>query len=173
MYDREVSNKAILIASVVIVLAAVGGYTISRSTHDKPANSSTASPNAEASNDENNLDLSGQQLTTIPDSALSRSSLTILNLSNNQLVTLPSSITKLANLELLNVENNRLESLPPEIGQLKNLKTADFSNNRLTSLPAELGNLKQLGQLNLSGYKGPSSDIDNLRAQLPDTDIKY
>jgi Leucine-rich repeat (LRR) protein len=85
---------------------------------------------------------------------------------------LPSSIGSMVNLEEFNVENNRLQSLPSEIGRLKNLKSANFSNNRLESLPAELGNLKNLKTLNLGDYKGSPSDIEQLKAKLPNTDIK-
>jgi Leucine-rich repeat (LRR) protein len=75
-------------------------------------------------------------------------------------------------LETLNVENNRLENLPPEIGQLNKLVVLDISNNRLSSLPAELANLTQLRTLKLSGYKGAPSDIEQLKAKLPNTDIQ-
>ncbi len=69
-------------------------------------------------------------------------------------------------------KNNRLESLPAEIGQLKNLETADFGNNRLKTLPPQLGDLSGLKMLNLSGYNGPASDVDQIKAKLSGTEVK-
>ena len=158
-------NKKLIAVLIIVVLLAFGaGYFISR-----PHNSS--------SNDQNNsigktVNLSGQQLTTLPESVLNQTNITNLNLSNNQLVTLPAGIGKLINLQVLNVENNRLVSLPTEIGKLKHLTSADFSNNRLMGLPPQLGNLTQLKFLNLTGYKSSPRDIEQLRIMLPNTQIK-
>jgi len=159
----------IVVASLVIVFGA--GYSINKTKKEEvPSSAQTATtPPSTAGK---SIDLSGQQLTTIPESILSQTNITSLNLSNNQLTTLPAGIERLTNLEVLNVENNRLESLPSEIGQLKKLKSADFSNNRLMSLPQELGALTQLESLNLDGYKGPSSDTTQLKSKLPNTSIE-
>lgn len=138
------------------------------SNESPPPDQSTSTP---VSSNNKSVDLSGKQLTALPESLLSQTSVTSLNLSNNQLTNL-NGIEKLVNLETLNVENNRLESLPAGIGQLKKLKNADFSNNRLTSLPAELGSLTQLSTLNLGDYKGAASDIELLQTKLPNTEIK-
>ncbi len=45
----------------------------------------------------------------------------ILDLSDNQLATLPNEIGKLENLEKLNLVNNQLAVLVQEIGTLQNL----------------------------------------------------
>ena len=155
---------------ILIVLVASGtGYHITRQNDNKTApQNSNNTPDGTSKT----LDLSGQQLTTIPESVLDQIDITSLNLSNNQLVTLPPGIGKMTNLKVLNVENNRLVTLPVEIGQLKNLTSADFSNNRLASLPPELGTLTQLKSLNLDGYKSSQSDIDELKVKLPNTEIR-
>ena len=168
------TKKTTVLIIALLVLAAFGtGYFIHKTSGTVPASdqrSQTTTPRQESTG--TTVDLSGQQLTAIPESVLSRTDITSLNLSNNQLTTLPAGIEKLTNLEVLNIENNRLESLPAEIGLLKKLRVADFSNNRLTSLPAELGNLTGLQSLNLNGYKSSPNDIDQLRAKLPNTEIK-
>ncbi len=163
-------NKSITVAAVILffIIAFGTGLYLSQ---DRGMNQNSQSTSVPVSTSKS-LDMSGKQLTEVPVDVLNQTEITSLNLSNNQLTTLPSGIQKLQNLEILNIENNRLVSLPPEIGQLQKLKTLDLSNNRLESLPPELGNLTQLKTLNLGNYKGPQSDIEQLRTKLPNTEIR-
>lgn len=167
------TNKNIVVGCVIVVLIVFGtGYVISNSSDtDKDATKPSSTPTSQ-NNSGKSVDLSGQQLTAIPESILSQQDITSLNLSNNQLTTLPEGIRNLKNLEILNLENNRLESITEAIGELKNLQSADFSNNRLAGLPSTLANLSQLQSLNLDGYKGNRSDIETLKSKLPNTEIK-
>ena len=70
--------------------------------------------------------------------------LQVLNLSNNQLQSLPAEIGNLHNLQKLDLSNNQLQSLAAEIGNLCNLKELNLSNNQLQTLPAKIGNLHNL-----------------------------
>ena len=72
-----------------------------------------------------------------------------LNLSVNNLTSLPPEISNLKNLETLFLANNKLEQLPPQIGKLTNLKYLYLGYNKLTSLPESIGNLKKLEYLSL------------------------
>ena len=72
------------------------------------------------------LDLSNNQLTTLPESIGNLKTLWFLNLSNNQLTTLPESLSKLVWLFSLNIANNKLESLPTFIRNFRNLKFIDI-----------------------------------------------
>lgn len=166
--------KKIILIILAISAAFATGYLISRQNGDKPESSvaQTSNNTSNSSIDTKILDLSGQGLTALPDSVLSRTDVTHLNLSNNQLTSLPAEIGKLTNLKSLNVENNRLISLPPEIGQLTNLEEADFGNNRLENLPVELGNLTQLKTLNLSGYNSSADDFKEIKSKLTNTQVK-
>lgn len=157
-------NK-ILITLVVLVALGLGYMMASLSSPTTSTNQPSVSGVT--------LDLSGQQLSSLPTGLTNRNDIKILNLSNNQLTSLPPEIGNMTNLEELNVENNRLVSLPPEIGKLIKLKRADFSNNRLTSLPLELGNLSGLVFLNLSGYDSSSSDAMQIKAKLSNTEVKF
>ncbi len=163
-------NIVIVVAGLMVFAFGVG-YAFNKSS-DNQTTVSTQKSDSSNNTSGKSVDLSGKQLTTIPESVLNQTDITSLNLSNNQLVTLPSEIGKLVNLGVLNVENNRLESLPPEVGQLVKLKSADFSNNRILTLPTELGTLTQLESLNLDGYKGPQSDITQLKSVLNNTEIR-
>jgi predicted ATPase len=76
--------------------------------------------------------------------------LTSLNLSDNQLTTLPDSLGQLTQLTSLNLSDNQLTTLPDSLGQLTQLTSLNLSNNQLTSLPDSLINLKQIQNLNLN-----------------------
>lgn len=73
----------------------------------------------------------------------------VLDLSNNQLSTLPDSICKLSALVELNIFSNDLEELPSDIGKLSKLKRVDASSNRLKIFPCALLDCKHMEVLNL------------------------
>ncbi len=90
------------------------------------------------------LDLSGNRLTSAAESFGNVISLEELNLSDNQLTSLPDWLGKLTNLKALYLSGNRLTRLTKSIGNVTSLEELDLSNNQLTSLPDRLGNLKAL-----------------------------
>ena len=96
------------------------------------------------------LNLSNNQLTTLPDSLGNLVNLKVLFLNDNHLTTLPDSIMDLVNLKRFNLSNNRLTALPDSIGDLVNLTYVNLNNNRLTALPDSIINLVNLIRLNLS-----------------------
>ncbi len=96
------------------------------------------------------LDLSSNQLTTLPPEIGQLSRLQTLDLMDNQLTTLPPEITQLSQLQRLYLRSNQLTALPPEIAQLSQLQTLYLSANQLTTLPPEIAQLSQLQRLYLS-----------------------
>ncbi|XP_057781012.1 probable leucine-rich repeat receptor-like protein kinase At1g35710 [Salvia miltiorrhiza] len=88
----------------------------------------------------------------IPPEIGSLSKLTHLNLSYNELITLPLSLANLTNLHVLDLSyNNIVGVIPPEIGNLSKLTHLDLSYNGLNSdLPFSLSNLTNLHVLDLS-----------------------
>jgi len=70
--------------------------------------------------------------------------LTDLNLSGNQLRTLPESFGQLPNLQTFSAHSNQITSLPPGFGQLPHLQNLYLNNNQLTQLPDGFGQLAQL-----------------------------
>ena len=77
--------------------------------------------------------MSWNKLTELPTEIGDLKELRILDVSNNQLVSLPTNIQKLNQLEGLYFSGNKLTELPSEIGDLKELRWLDVSGNPLTS----------------------------------------
>gem|GEM_PF-2081873 len=100
------------------------------------------------------------QLKTLPVSIGNLANLKELHVCYNQLKTLPVSIGNLANLQKLVVMNNQLKTLPDSIGDLANLKTLFVDKNQLKTLPDSIGNLANLKTLSIS---------DNQLQALPDS----
>jgi hypothetical protein len=83
-------------------------------------------------------------LTSFPLEILSLAdSLEILDLSNNQLSTLPKELKQLQKLRIIFASNNNFEALPEVLGQCENLEMVGFKSNRIkqvkgSSLPLKL-----------------------------------
>lgn len=75
---------------------------------------------------------------------------TALDLSGNDLTTLPPELFQLTNLTWLNLSGNRIAALSPEISQLANLTSLHLSGNQLTALPTEIWQLTKLNNIYLS-----------------------
>ncbi|RZF41147.1 hypothetical protein LSTR_LSTR010799 [Laodelphax striatellus] len=100
-----------------------------------------------------NLNLSGNNLSFIPEQILQFTRLKYLYLGENRLQEIPQNINRLNRLEILNVGGNQLTSVPSTVGQLGELRALILSNNQLDSLPASVANLKRLTILQLHKNK--------------------
>ncbi len=76
--------------------------------------------------------------------------LQVLDLSGNQLSTVPRGIEYLAEVRELNLNGNRLADLPPNIGDLKGLRRLTLWRNQLITLPDEIKDLPLLEKLDLT-----------------------
>ncbi len=120
------------------------------------------------------LDLSGRNLTKVPEDTFSRTELTILNLSNNNLSgALPGEIRHLTKLRVLDLSNNNFTGVPAEIGQLGQLETLNLSGNPISGLPQELGNLSHLQVLDVRGTQYSAQDLEGIKKGLPKTVTIY
>ncbi|KAM4692698.1 leucine-rich repeat-containing protein 59 isoform 1-T2 [Rhinophrynus dorsalis] len=100
--------------------------------------------------DGNELDLSLSDMSEIPVRELAAlPKATILDLSCNNLTTLPGEFCSLTHIVRLDLSKNQLLQLPPEFGRLINLQHLDLLQNRLTALPVTFAQLKSLKWLDL------------------------
>jgi internalin A len=68
------------------------------------------------------LDLSGKNLTEIPEAIAKLTNLTQLYLYNNQITQIPEAIAKLTNLTQLDLSGNQITEIPLEVLNTKNAK---------------------------------------------------
>jgi len=99
------------------------------------------------------LDLSLNDIKTIPNVFSKFNKLQYLDLSSNEITEIPSSFKYLKNLKKLDMRFNSLTKLPDFIGELKSLEYIDFYYNKIENLPSSLGNLVNLEHLDLSVNK--------------------
>ena len=91
------------------------------------------------------LDLSDNQLEKLPRHFCVGSlatSLKQLNLSANKLVLLPNYFCNLKQLISINLNKNNLKALPPSIGKLSNLKHLQAADNHIQVLPGSFSRLR-------------------------------
>ena len=101
--------------------------------------------------------------------------LTELNLCGNDLTTLPPSITQLKKLRKLEVSENRLcqEAIILICESLTNLRELGLSRNNLDKVPEEITKLKNLTWLDLSFNPLSGEDKEKIRNMLPKTEILF
>ena len=99
------------------------------------------------------LDLSHNNLQTLPDSLGNLQVLATLNLDHNSLQSLPETLGNLQDLTMLSLEHNNLESLPESLSNLQSLTILYLRANKLKDIPDSLGSLQRLIQLDLGCNK--------------------
>ena len=95
------------------------------------------------------INLSNNCLTSIPEELCKASQIQILNISNNKIKSLPINIWNMKSLLRLDAKNNKLKSLPETICYLEKLWRLDLSDNKLQNLPEQFSELKTLKWLTL------------------------
>ncbi|XP_035825487.1 protein flightless-1 homolog isoform X3 [Aplysia californica] len=98
-----------------------------------------------------------------------------LNLSRNKLTALPTSLHKLVSLKKLYLNGNQLdfEGIPPNIGKLHELEVFSASKNSLEMIPEGLGRCGKLKKLILNDNKLITlPDILHLLPELSTLDVR-
>ncbi|MTJ48303.1 COR domain-containing protein [Dolichospermum sp. UHCC 0259] len=99
------------------------------------------------------LDLSGKNLTEIPEAIAKLTNLTQLYLRFNRITEIPEAIAKLTNLTQLHLGFNQITEIPEAIAKLTNLTQLYLFNNQITEIPEAIAKLTNLTHLNLSSNK--------------------
>jgi len=96
------------------------------------------------------LDLSGKNLTTVPQDVLKLKNLNQIILNDNNFTQIPQELATLPNLYEVDITNNNLSAVPEYITSFTPLQRLDLSNNNITTLP-DMQSLKNLNYLILRG----------------------
>ena len=113
------------------------------------------------------LNLSGLDLTTIPESLSQLANLQMLGLDDNQIAAIPESLSQLTNLRELSLANNQIAAIPDALSQLTNLRELFLANNQIAAIPESLSQLTNLQQLNLDGNPLPEEVFAALKLGVP------
>jgi Leucine-rich repeat (LRR) protein len=97
-----------------------------------------------------NLDVSYNRITALPQEIGQLAKLQVLFTSHNQINALPPEIGKLAALRQLEAFHNQICSLPSEIERLTALENLFVSENQITALPPEITGFRQFIHIDLS-----------------------
>jgi myosin heavy subunit len=98
------------------------------------------------------LNLHNNLLTGFPGEAVkSLVQLRMLNISQNQLKSLPDELSCLPMLEVFDASNNQIESIPDGLGNIVSLEALDLSHNQIQEIPEWTSRLLSLEELYLAG----------------------
>ena len=97
----------------------------------------------------------------MPEELYNLSNLNILDLSHNQLKTLPKNIDKLINLNFLNINNNILTKIPTDLHKLNNLVLIECEYNQVRIINKKLLSIKNFLNINETTY-----EINNLSEKI-------
>lgn len=99
--------------------------------------------------------------------------LTYLKIGNYRLTAFPKVIFKLKNLKKLYASCCRIAALPEELGQLQALEKIHLHGNRISKIPAVLAQLPNLKHFNIGYNDLPKSEVERLKALLPNVKLTY
>jgi len=97
------------------------------------------------------LNLTGTNMTVVPECIDQLKTLEILVLGENLLTTLPETLGELTDLKILVIEKNNLEAFPKCLALLTRLQEIWAADNRIERLPIFLAQLKSLQKLHVIG----------------------
>lgn len=105
------------------------------------------------------LDLSNNQLTTLPDQLSSLKKLKILFLTNNNFETIPAELAACPQLEMISFKSNKLTSIDEDVLPIRT-RWLILTDNKIAVLPNSMGGLTRLQKFAFAG---------NQLQQLPNT----
>lgn len=111
------------------------------------------------------VDISYNQIISIPDKKVIYPKCKNLSLKGNKLQKFPTAVSDSYTLEKLDLSENKISFIDDDaFNRLDNIIELDLSFNELTYLPTSIGKLKKLKKLNLSGNKISSlpKEFENL-----------
>lgn len=113
------------------------------------------------------LDLSNQNLNTLPKNITKLIKLNEIVLNNNSFTQFPEILTEIDTLTYIDLSNNQIASVPPLISKLNLLQNLNLSNNKLTSFPTEIKTFSSLNNLILNGNQFSIEEQERIKSNMP------
>lgn len=115
------------------------------------------------------LDLSGNDITTLPKEFSELENLKSVNLANNQIKEIPDALIKCSGIKVINLNNNAIDEVPKELFHKSQLKKLFLNNTDIKHLPdgIEKSGLKKLY------IKNTPLSKEQVAKKLPNTKIYY
>ncbi|CDW80826.1 leucine-rich repeat-containing protein 40-like [Stylonychia lemnae] len=99
------------------------------------------------------IDLSNNEITSIPEEISAQEFITWFNIQNNKLEEVPAGLFAIKTLKFLDISYNKLKIIPESIAACQALVELHIAGNMLTELPHSIGDLKNLEILDLKRNK--------------------
>ncbi|MGL1888299.1 MAG: hypothetical protein OCD76_17420 [Reichenbachiella sp.] len=117
------------------------------------------------------LDISNQNLTSLPTEVADVKNLTFINLKGNKLTELPDFLYNNQNLKTLLLYRNNGLSLAPAIKNLTGLEILEIIGCNMIELPSEIYELQNLKRMAIGGNQFTTEQVNSLKAALPNCRI--
>ena len=101
----------------------------------------------------NSIDISNNELSSIPKEVMDVRYMALLNISNNQITELPDRMTQMIRLKSLDASNNLIENISGAFSLLEGLQQWNMNNNNLSSLPSDIGDMAELISMEANNNK--------------------
>lgn len=98
------------------------------------------------------LEINNSNITRLPNSICRFRYLSHLDLSRNQLETIPASLSRLTTLQALNLNNNNFSEVTNVLCEMPQLKRISLSGNPLSRFPHKFANLENLENVSIPPY---------------------
>lgn len=168
-------RQKIFIISIVGLSAALilGSLIYTKTNLFKPKTESQADRSVKQSTVPSNPPVVCKRFTDLNEALKNIEIACVLDLSNQNLATVPGDVNKLTKLNDLSLKGNKLTSFPPVILEVPTLITLDLSGNQISQFPEGLGKLTKLQSLNLAGNNISESEKTKLKQLFPNTGITF
>lgn len=113
------------------------------------------------------LNLTGNQLRSLPDEIGELVNLEALFLTFNQLTELPESFSQLKALKTIYLDKNKIDRFPDQLFELQNLEMIDISNTNIVELPLRIADMPNLKTIYARGTVVPNDQIERIREVNP------
>lgn len=119
------------------------------------------------------LDLSGNNLSSLPSDITKLKNLTTIILNKNSFTAFPDELSKMPGLVEIRLSDNLISDFPASLSKLEKLQILDLSNNKISSIPGKFALPQKLLDLNLQGNGINTEDQEMIKNTLPNTSVTF